>query len=79
MNYIQPRKLKAMMLIFFGIGSFGIVAGLGITGNQPILMVSFMGVISICLSGFFGWIFFTQEPRSDKKRKKKNKHVKDCI
>lgn len=70
MNYIKLRKLKAMMLILFGIGVFGIVVGLGIPGNQPILMVSFMGIISICLSGFFVRIFFTQKPRSDKKRKK---------
>ena len=70
MNYIKPHKLKTMMLIFFGIGAFGIVAGLGILGNQPILMMSLMGVISICLSGFFVRIFFTQKPRSDKKRKK---------
>ena len=70
MNYIKPSKLKAMVLIFFVIGNFGIVAGIGIIGNQPILIVSFIGIISICLSGFCGLIFFTQKPRSDKKRKK---------
>jgi len=70
MNYIKPRKVKAMVLIFFVIGSFGIVVGLGIPGNDPIFMMSLMGIASICLSGFFVRIFFTQKPRSDKKRKK---------
>jgi len=65
MNYIKP-----MMLIFFGGGIFGIVVGLGIPGNDPIFMMSLLGIAGICLSGFFVWKFFTQKPRSDKKRKK---------
>ena len=69
MNYIKPRKLKVMMLIFFGIGVFGIVDGIGILGNNPNFM-SLIGIISICLSGFFGLILLTQKSRSDKKRKK---------
>jgi len=70
MKYIEPSILKMMMLMFFGTGVFGLVVGPGFLGNEPILMMSFMGIISICLSGVFGWIFFTQEPRSGKKRKK---------
>ena len=70
MKYVKPTKLKIITLVLFGTGAFGIVVGLGIPGNQPILMMSLMGIITICLGGFFGFIFLTQKPRSGKKRKK---------
>jgi len=59
--------------VLFGTGAFGILVGLGVPGNQPILMMSFMGVINICLGGFFGFIFLTQEPKSEQRRKKYGK------
>ncbi len=73
MKYVKPTKLKIITLVLFGTGGFGILVGLGIPGNQPILMMSFMGVINICLGGFFGWIFLTQEPKSEQRRKKYGK------
>ncbi len=73
MKYVKPHKLKMITLALFGTGGFGILVGLGIPGNQPILMMSFMGVINICLGGFFGWIFLTQEPKSEQRRKKYGK------
>ncbi len=54
------------MMVFFGTGVFGIVVGL----TLQIFMITFMGVINLCLGGFFGWIFLNQEPRSKHKRKK---------
>jgi hypothetical protein len=33
-------------------------------------MMTFMGVINICLGGFIGWVFLNQAPRSKHKRKK---------
>lgn len=73
MKYVKPRKLKIIALVLFGTGAFGIVVGLGVPGNQPILMMSFMGVINICLGGFFGVILLTQEPKSEQRRKKYGK------
>ncbi len=73
MKYVKPTKLKIITLVLFGTGAFGILVGLGVPGNQPILMMSFMGVINICLGGFFGWIFLTQEPKSEQRRKKYGK------
>jgi len=73
MKYVKPTKLKIIALVLFGTGAFGIVVGLGVPGNQPILMMSFMGVINICLGGFFGVIFLTQEPKSEQRRKKYGK------
>ncbi|MCH7967807.1 MAG: hypothetical protein IH841_00925 [Thaumarchaeota archaeon] len=66
MRYVPPKKLKVLMMVFFGTGVFGIAVGL----TQEIFMMTFMGVINLCLGGFFGWIFLNQEPRSKHKRKK---------
>ena len=73
MKYVKPHKLKIITLVLCGTGAFGILVGLGVPGNQPILMMSFMGVINICLGGFFGFIFLTQEPKSEQRRKKYGK------
>ncbi len=73
MRYVKPRKLKILLVMLFGSGALGIVVGLGFLGNDPIFMMSLMGVLNICLGGFFGVVFLMQEPRSDKKRKKYGK------
>ena len=70
MRHVPPKKLKVLLIMFFGTGIFGIVIGLGILGNEPIFMMTLMGVINICLGGFIGWVFLNQEPRSKRKRKK---------
>ncbi len=70
MRHVPPKKLKVLLIMFFGTGIFGIVIGLGILGNEPIFMMTFMGVINLCLGGFIGWVFLNQEPRLKHKRKK---------
>ena len=70
MRRLPPKKLKVLTMLFFGSGIFGIVIGLGIFGNQPIFMMTFMGVLNLGLGGFVGWIFLNQVPRSHGKRKK---------
>ena len=66
MKYISPKKLKLIMLMFFGTGIWGI--GMGLSFN--FFYLTTLGVINICLGGFVGWIFFTQQPRLKDKRKK---------
>ena len=66
MKYISPKKLKIIMMMFFGTGIWGIGMGL----NFNFFYLTALGVINICLGGFAGWIFFTQQPRSKDKRKK---------
>lgn len=73
MRYVKPRKLKILLVMLFGSGALGIVVGHGILGNDPIFMMSLMGVLNICLGGFFGIIFLTQEPKSEQRRKKYGK------
>jgi hypothetical protein len=59
-----------MMAMFFGTGIIGIIVGLS-SSQQTTLFVTFLGVINLSLGAFFGWIFLTQTPESDDKRKKK--------
>ena len=66
MKYIAPKKLKIILLMFFGTGIWGIGMGL----SFGFFYLTTLGVINICLGGFVGWIFFTQKPRSKDKRKK---------
>ena len=67
MRYVPPKKLKILMLAFFGTGIVGITVGLIFHH----FMVVFFAVINICLGGFVGWLFFTQDPKLPDKRKKK--------
>jgi len=69
MKYIKPQKLKVLTIMFLGTGIMGIVIGLSIP-SQMSFYITFLGVINLCLGGFVGWLFFTQEPRLKDKRKK---------
>jgi len=71
MKYVSPLRLKILMIMFFGSGILGIVVGLLVAPPQGTLLITFMGVINLCLGGFFGWIFLTQKPKLEDKRKKK--------
>jgi hypothetical protein len=59
--------------MFFGTGILGIVIGLYVAPPKTTLIMTFMGVINLCLGGFFGWIFLTQKPQLNDKRKKKHR------
>lgn len=65
MKYVAPKKLKVLMGLFFGTGIIGIVMGL----SYSFFYLTTLGVINLCLGGFIGWIFFTQQPKSRDKRK----------
>ena len=71
MKYVTPLRLKILMIVFFGTGILGIVVGLRVAPPQGTVLITFMGVINLCLGGFFGWILLTQKPKLDDKRKKK--------
>jgi hypothetical protein len=71
MKYVSPLRLKVMMIMFLGTGILGVIMGLYVAPPQSVLMFTFLGVINLSLGGFFGWIFLTQKPQSDGKRKKK--------
>ena len=65
MKYVTPKKLKVLMILFFGTAILGISMGL----SQRSFYLTTLGVINLCLGGFIGWIFFTQQPKLRDKRK----------
>jgi hypothetical protein len=76
MKYINPLRLKVLMMMFFGTGILGIVIGLTVApsfSTDSSLMITFMGVINLSLGAFFGWIFLTQQPNTQDSRKRKPK------
>jgi len=73
MRYIEPIKVKVLMMLFYATGIMGILIGLAIAPPSMTMMLTFMGVINIGLGAFFTFIFLTQVQKSPDKRKKKRK------
>jgi len=72
MRYIEPTRVKVLMMMFFATGSIGILIGLsGFTPANFKLMITFMGVINLGLGAFFAFLFLTQIKKDPDKRKKK--------
>ncbi|HXG74576.1 MAG TPA: hypothetical protein VNK44_07150 [Candidatus Nitrosotenuis sp.] len=69
MKYIPPKKLKVLMVMFFGAGIWGMAYGLWI--HHPFLTL--FGVINFCLGGVFGYRFFTQGHKPEKSSEKRKK------
>jgi hypothetical protein len=65
MKYVAPKKLKVLLILFFGTGIIGIAMGL----SYSYFYLTTLGVINLCLGGFIGWLFLTQQPKSRDKRK----------
>ena len=75
MKYVKPLRLKILMTMFFGTATIGIVVGLYIAPPHATVLITFMGVINLVLGAFFTWVFLTQEPElNDKRKKKSDKH-----
>jgi hypothetical protein len=74
MRFIEPTRVKFLMMMFFATGILGIVIGLsGFTPASFKMMITFMGVINIGLGAFFTFIYLTQTRKDPDKRKKKRK------
>ena len=73
MRYIEPTRVKVLMMMFYATGIMGLIIGLGVAGKDMTMMITFMGVINIGLGAFFTFIFLTQIKKDPDKRKKKRK------
>ena len=73
MRYIEPTRIKVLMMMFFGTGSLGIVIGLSPIAAGQGMFITFMGVINIGLGAFFTFLYLTQVKKDPDKRKKKKK------
>jgi disulfide bond formation protein DsbB len=74
MRYIEPTRVKVLMMMFYVTGIVGIVIGLStITPPSLKIMITLMSMINIGLGAFFTFIYLTQiqaEPDARKKKKK---------
>jgi hypothetical protein len=73
MRYIEPTRVKVLMMMFSATGVMGLIIGLAVAPPSMTMMITFMGVINIGLGAFFTFIFLTQIKKDPDKRKKKRK------
>ncbi|MDH3312093.1 MAG: hypothetical protein OEM28_02975 [Nitrosopumilus sp.] len=73
MRYIEPTRVKVLMMMFYATGVMGIIIGLAVAPPSMTMVLTFMGVINVGLGAFFTFIFLTQVQKSPDKRKKKRK------
>jgi hypothetical protein len=73
MRYIEPTRVKVLMMMFYATGTMGLIIGLVVAPPSMTMMLTFMGVINIGLGAFFTFIFLTQIKKDPDKRKKKRK------
>mgnify|MGYP001480491476 FL=1 len=69
-KYIQPKKLKVLIALFFGTAGMGILVGLVIATGIQSLYITFLGVVNLCLGGLVSYILLTQKPKVRDTRKK---------
>ena len=65
MKYVQPRKLKVIVIMFFAAAGVGIWLGL----DSHYMYLTLLGIVNLCLGGLTGWILLTQKPRPRDRRK----------
>jgi len=70
MKYVQPKKLKVLIALFFGSAGMGIFVGLVIATGIQSLYITFLGVINLCLGGFVAYLLLTQKAKVRDHRKK---------
>ena len=73
MRYIEPTRVKVLMMMFYATGIMGLIIGLVVSPPSMTIMITFMGVINIGLGAFFTFLFLTQIKKEPDKRKKKRK------
>ena len=73
MRYIEPTRVKVLMVMFYATGVMGLIVGLVVAPPSMIMTITFMGVINLGLGAFFTFIFLTQIKKEPDKRKKKRK------
>ena len=73
MRYIEPTRVKVLMMMFYATGVIGLIIGLVVAPPSMTMMITFMGVINFGLGAFFTFIFLTQIKKDPDKRKKKRK------
>ena len=80
LKYVQPKKLKVLILVFTAVGLWGIGFGLfrgsiDDSGSMNNFMIVVLGVVNLILGAFMSYLYLTQvrkiDPRKDSKYKRK--------
>jgi len=71
LKYIQPKKLKVLIAMFFGTGGMGIFVGLVIAEGMQTVYITLLGCINLCLGGVVAWVLVTQKAKVRDSRKRK--------
>ena len=80
LKYVQPKKLKILILVFTGVGLWGIGFGffrgsIDDSGSMNNFMIVVLGVVNLFLGAFMAYLYLTQvrkiDPRKDSKYKRK--------
>ena len=73
MRYIDPVRVKVLMMMFYATGIMGLIIGLAVAPPSMTVMITFMGLVNVGLGAFFTFLFLTQIQKEPDKRKKKKK------
>ena len=80
LKYVQPKKLKILIVVFTAVGLWGIGFGLyrgsiDDSGSINNFMIVVLGVVNLFLGAFMTYLYLTQvrniDPRKDSKYKRK--------
>ena len=69
-KYIQPKKLKVLIALFFGTAGLGIFMGLYVAEGIQSLYITLLGVINLCLGGLVAYLLMTQTRVRDSRKYK---------
>jgi len=58
------------MIMFFAAAGFGIFTGLVVSNGMQGLIITFLGVVNLCLGGFMGYLLLLQKPKVRDSRKR---------
>jgi len=58
------------MIMFFAAAGFGIFTGLVVSSGMQGLIITFLGVVNLCLGGFMGYLLLLQKPKVRDSRKR---------
>ncbi len=73
MRYINPVRVKVLMMFFYAAGVMGLIIGLVVAPPSMTVMMTFLALVNIGLGAFFTYLFLTQIQKDPDKRKKKKK------
>jgi hypothetical protein len=78
MRYIEPTKVKVLMMMFYTTGIVGVLIGLSaVTPPNLKIMITLMSMINVGMGAFFTFLYLTQIRAEPDKRKKKKKPKSD--